>query len=117
MHNLQTIVTRQLTLELNLHPPVYLREAYQIGSQISKLEVKYGKALLGTLSVGQKQAILMEFRVPKLAPGEQKLMDIIVEADIFGLPQYRSWEQVELAVEVSRLLSPTSPRPPPSKPL
>jgi Ca-activated chloride channel family protein len=112
MHNLQTIVTRQLTLELNLHPPVYLREAYQIGSQISKLEVKYGKALLGTLSVGQKQAILMEFRVPKLAPGEQKLMDIIVEADIFGLPQYRSWEQVELAVEVSRLAQPHFTTPP-----
>lgn len=102
MQNLETIVARNLVMKFNLNPKVRLHEVYQISPQITRLAWQGDRVMLGALSAGQQQSLLLEFRVKELAAGEHRVMRITVEGDMPGQAKHRPWEWVELNTEVTR---------------
>ena len=113
IRNLGMVVARELVMTVNPRSGVRLHEAFQITPHIRRLEVRGEKAMLGPLGTDQGKALLMEFRIQNLAPGEQRLMRITVEGDVPGQTNRRPWEWVELTAKVSQTPDPEADIPPP----
>lgn len=101
MHNLETVVARNVSLKFNLSDNVCLHEAYQMTPQISRLDVKNNKTMLGSLSTTQHQMVLLEFRIKNVPTGSRRLMRLTIEGDMPGQHQHRPWEWVELNATIS----------------
>jgi Ca-activated chloride channel family protein len=102
LHNLETVVVRDLNLKLNLQANVRLHEVYRITPHIAALNLQGGQMRLGSLSAGQKLILLLEFRVKGLAPGPSRLMRLTVESDLPANAKHRSWEWTEIEVDVNQ---------------
>jgi Ca-activated chloride channel family protein len=113
VRNLGMVVARELVMTINPRPDVRLHEAFQITPHIRRLEMRGDKLILGPLGTDQGKAVLMEFRVHGLPPGEQPLMRITVEGDVPGQDNRRSWEWVELTAVISETPDPEADIPPP----
>ena len=104
LHNLETVVIRDVKIKLNLHETIQLHEAYRVTPHIAKLEMRSGQIRLGSFSADQNQSILLEFRVKGLSPGKLRLMRLTVDGDMPTQAKHRSWEWTELDVEVKPTL-------------
>lgn len=101
LHNLETVIARELTMKVNTGENVRLHSVNQITPHICQLEAEDDEEgiKLGALSLNQEKSALMEFRIKTLHPGEHRLMRIMVEGDMPGQPN-RSWEWIEITAQV-----------------
>lgn len=107
LQDLETVVSRDLRLQLHLRSNVRLHEVYQIRPHIKRLNSQRDKIELGALSAGQTKMLLLEFRVSHLTPGKQRLMRLTVEGDIAGATNdhRRDWVEVSVGATEAPILS------------
>ncbi len=97
IHDLSSVVARELSMSINPALGVSFKEGFQILPHIHRLEMRADKTLLGPLGMGRGKSILMEFRIhSELNAGEKRLMRLTIDGDVPGRANRRNWEWVDI---------------------
>lgn len=102
IRNLNSVVIRQLTMNLQPEPGVTIQEAFQVMPHIRRLDIEAADIMLGPLGTDQGKSLLLECRIDRInTTGSKRLVRLTVKGDKTSQLQHgvRNWEATDLIGE------------------
>jgi Ca-activated chloride channel family protein len=82
IHGLGDIFAHNVAMSIHLADQIALKEVFRVSPQISRLYPSEDLLALGSLEKERPQVVMLELVVPSLSPGDHRLLQVDVEADV-----------------------------------
>ncbi|MGD8625584.1 MAG: DnaJ domain-containing protein [Anaerolineae bacterium] len=112
VHGLGTVFARDVTLSVHMGEGVSLKESFRVSPQITPIHFVDGQAALGMLLKEDPQAIILELIVEAQSPGEHRLLQAQIAANVPALGKQQVHAQHTLSLPFDTTLGRRSSIPP-----
>jgi hypothetical protein len=112
IHSLGTVFARDMNLSMHLGEGASLKEAFRVSPQITPLHFVDGQVALGMLHKEDPQAVIMALLIEAQSPGEHRILQVDVAANVPALGKQPVHAQHTLNISFDTTLSRRSSIPP-----